>query len=150
MRFLSYLFVSACWSVSPLIKRRVVDYMSLADVPEESGSSSPVPTFVALFSLASTVTLALLAAPTPYRAYTAVVPAEGWTLLMVGAASGAAASIVLVGLLRDGNPGLAMVYLNAATGVMTYVAGALLYGKVTFDGMAGVCMIAAGVALTQG
>lgn len=146
MRLFSYVFVSVCWAISPLIKRRVVDYMSLADV---SDGSSPVPTFVAAYSVISTLVLLLLAAPTPYHAYAAVVPAEGWTLLMVGAGAAAVASIVLMGLLQEGNPGLTMVYLNAATSVLTYLAGALLYSKVTLDGTAGVCLIAAGVSLAH-
>lgn len=146
MRFFSYLFVSVCWAASPLVKRRVVDYMSLADVDD---GSSPVLTFSAAFSAATTVILVLMAAPTPCGAYASAVPAEGWTLLMFGAASGAAASWVMVELLRQGNPGLTTVYMNAATSVLSYVAGALLYDKLTFDGMAGVCLIAAGVTLTR-
>ena len=146
MKALAYVFVSLCWTVSPLVKRRVVDYMSLADVTDDD---SPVRTFVALFSVVSSIILCLMAIPTPYRAYTAAMPAEAWTLLLAGAAAGCAASTALVALLRDGNPGLTMLYLNATASLASYVWGALIYGKLTLDGVGGACLIVAGTTLTR-
>ena len=144
MRALALAFVSICWALAPVVKRRVVDYMSLADEEE-----SPVRCFVALHSVLTALVTVLMALPTPWHSFTRAIPAEGWTLLLFGAASSAASSIVLVGLLRDGNPGLVVVYANAATSILTYVAGALLYGELTLDGCAGVVFIAAGVSLTM-
>lgn len=146
MNIFAYAFVSVCWAVAPLIKRRTLDYMSIAAVGD---SESPVPTFVALFSALSSILLCIVAAFTPFREYIRVIPAEGWSLLIVGAFIGAAASVVLVGLLKDGNPGLTMLYLNATTSILSYVWGALIYGKLTLDGVAGAILVAAGVSLTS-
>lgn len=138
-------FVSLAWCVSPVVKRRVVDYMSMG--PEVHGVS-PVRAFVAVFSTVQTLVVLLLACPTPFGAYLSRVPAQGWTLILVGACVAAASSVALVELLREGNPGLTLVYLNALASVLGYVFGALLYGHLSWDGTAGVIMIAAGVSLT--
>lgn len=144
MRALAFAFVSVCWALAPVVKRRVVDYMSLAD--EED---SPVRCFVALHAVLTAVVTVLLSLPSPVHSFMDSIPAEGWTLLLLGCASSAASSLVLVGLLRDGNPGLVLVYANAATSIITYMVGALLYDKLTLDGCAGVIFIAAGVSLTM-
>lgn len=140
-----FALVSLAWCVSPVVKRRVVDYMSIGpDLPD----GSPVRVFVAVFSAVQALVVLLLACPTPMRAYLSRVPAEGWTLILVGAGVAAASSVALVELLRQGNPGLTVVYLNALSSVVGYLLGAFLYGKLSWDGTAGVIMIVAGVSLT--
>lgn len=145
-RILCYLFVVAAWSTSPVVKRHLLDYMRGDD-----GDMGPVITFTALFSLGSCIVLCLTTlaiAPAP-AAIVRRIPAEGWTLLIMGVILGATASILLVQLLSVGNPGLTVVFLNAGTSVLGFVVGALLYGQLTWDGVAGVILIAAGVALTR-
>ena len=93
--------------------------------------------------------ISLFSAPNPHGKYLKIIPAEGWTMLGLTTAAGAAASMCLIELLRTGNPGLTIVYLNAATSVLTYIIGALLYSSLTWEGTAGVCLITAGVALTR-
>lgn len=115
--------------------------------PEVVGVS-PARAFVAVFSTIQTIVVLLLACPTPFGVYVSRVPAPGWTLIMVGACLAAVSSVALVELLREGNPGLTVVYLNALTSVLGYVFGALLYGRLSWDGTAGVIFIAAGVTLT--
>jgi len=139
-------FVVFAWAVSPLVKRRMLDYMSLPD--GSPGDPSPVRTFVALFSFGCTLASAAWAWPTSPSTFMRRIPAEGWALITFGVALGTLASVFLVHLLASGNPGLTMVHLNAGTSVLTYVLGALLYGKLSWDSTAGVLMIAAGVALT--
>jgi len=142
-RPLSFAFVSSSWAFVPLVKRRLVDYMAVEDGP------SPVRTFVALYSLLTTAALLGFVYPMPYRTFIARIPAVGWTLVIFGALVAALSSIVLVQLLQEGNPGLVVVHLSACTSVLTYVLGALLYGGLSWDGMAGVVLIAAGVTLTS-
>lgn len=144
-RLCHYVFVSATWVATPLMKRRVVDYMSLADIQD----GSPVATFAALFSVFCSVILVLMALPSPYATYMNKIPAEGWTMLGICAVATSGASMSLVNLLREGNPGLTVVYLNAMTCIMTYVCGSLLYGKLSADGMGGVLLITAGIVLTR-
>ena len=116
--------------------------------PEVVGVS-PARAFVAVFSTIQTIVVLLLACPTPFGAYVSRVPAPGWTLIMGGACLAAVSSVALVELLREGNPGLTAVYLNALSSVLGYVLGALLYGRLSWDGTAGVIFIAAGGALTS-
>jgi len=140
-RIPSFLGVSVAWAFAPIVKRRMLDYMSLDD-------KSPVLTFVALYSLMTTVLLMVACYTTDYRAFIRVIPAQGWTLLFVGVLAASASTVALAGLLQEGNPGLTMVHLNACTSILTYVLGALLYGTLSWDGLAGVMMITAGVVLT--
>jgi hypothetical protein len=143
MRLLSLLGVSVAWSIAPVVKRRMLDYMSLGS------DASPVATFVALYSLLQTALLLCACVGTEYRAFIQAIPAEGWTVLLGGVGAAAASTVVLTDLLQEGNPGLTMVHLNACTSVLSYVFGALFYGTLSWDGTAGVLMIAAGVSLTS-
>jgi len=146
MRALYFAFVSLSWAVAPIVKRRVVDYMSLG---EEEDGPSPVRTFVAMFSVLSSVFLVMLAYPASNQEFMRRLPAVGWTLMGMGVVLGCLASLALVVLLQKGNPGLTMVHLNAITSVSSYVMGALLYGNISWEGLAGVLLIAAGFTLTS-
>ena len=154
-KLFQYAFVSMTWVVTPIVKRKLIDYMSLAELPAASawpGSTSlpaATATCALLFSISGVIMIAFFSAPNPHRKYMNVIPAEGWTMLGLTAAAGAAASMCLIDLLKSGNPGLTIVYLNAATSVLTFIVGALIYGKLTWDGLAGVLLIAAGVTLTS-
>lgn len=143
MRLLSLLGVSLAWAFSPVVKRRMLDYMSLGS------DASPVVTFAALYSLLQTFGLVCACIGTESRTFIQAIPAEGWTLLLVGVLAATCSTLVLNGLLQEGNPGLTMVHLNACTSVLSYVFGALFYGTLSWDGTAGVLMIAAGVSLTS-
>jgi len=142
-RAMSMLCVVVAWAVVPLLKRKVLDYMT----GPELGGPSPVRTFVALNSLGCTVVAAILAYPTGPRQFVDAIPGPGWTALVAGVLLSTVAGIMLVGLISSGNPGETIVYLNAGTNVLTYVAGALLYGKLTWEATAGVLLIAAGGVL---
>lgn len=139
------LFVIAAWGVAPMLKRAVLDYMSLADVALDK--ASPVRTFVALNSIGCTIAAGTLAYSTGPMQFVQRIPSEGWATLLAGVLLGTACSIVLMGLLSSGNPGETMVYLNAGTNVLTYVFGALLYGELSWTSTAGVLLIAAGGTL---
>ena len=143
IRLLSLLGVSLAWAFSPAVKRCMLDYMSLGS------DASPVLTFAALYSLLQTALLMCACLGTEYRSHVAAIPAEGWTVLLVGVLAATCSTLVLNGLLQEGNPGLTMVHLNACTSVLSYVFGALFYGALSWDGTAGVLMIAAGVSLTS-
>ena len=143
LRLVSLLGVSLAWAFSPVVKRRMLDYMSLGD------GASPVGTFAALYSVLQAFLLVCACIGTEYRSFIQAVPAEGWTLLLIGVLVAACSTLVLNGLLQEGNPGLTMVHLNACTSVLSYVFGALFYGTLSRDGTAGVLMIAAGVSLTS-
>ena len=142
---MSMLCVIAAWAITPILKRTVLDYMSLADM--EINKPSPVRTFVALNSLGCTLAAFALAYSTGPMQYVQRIPSEGWATLLAGVLIGTVCSIVLVGLLASGNPGETMVYLNAGTNVLTYVFGALFYGELTWTSTAGVLLIAAGGVL---
>lgn len=139
------LFVIAAWGVAPMLKRTVLDYMSLADM--EINKPSPVRAFVALNSIGCTIAANALAYSTGPMQFVQRIPSEGWAALLAGVLLGTACSIVLMGLLSSGNPGETMVYLNAGTNVLTYVFGALLYGELSWTSTAGVLLIAAGGTL---
>ena len=143
-RIASVAFVITAWSVAPLIKRRILDYMA----DPELLVPGPTRTFVAVYSLGCTVVCSAIAYPTGPQAFLQRMPAEGWSLLLFGVTLGSVASIVLTQLISSGNPGLVMVHMNAGTNVLSYVMGALLYGKLSWSGMAGVIAISVGVALT--
>lgn len=144
-RLCLFAFVSISWCVSPLVQRRVVDYMRVEQV--DTRDLNPARVFVALYSTAQAIIAVLLACPAPFYQYWSRLPAAGCTLLGVGAFMSSCASLALVELLRTGNPGLTMVCLTASTSIVGYVIGALLYDHLTFDNTAGVFIIAAGLCL---
>jgi len=135
------------WSVSPVLKRVVMDHMSSLDDPPHL---SPVRTFVVLNSFGCTVVAAVMAVSAQPMLYVKRLSLQAWTVLIVAVVLATLASCLLADLLRTGNPGTTMVFLNAGTNLCTYVVGALFYDKLTWEGMAGVLLIAAGVVLTQG
>ena len=139
--------VVVAWAVTPILKRRVVDYMSLADDLE---GPSPVRTFVMINSVICTAVAAALAYSTGPRQFLERIPAEGWTVLIVGALFTTVAGVLLVNLISTGNPGETMVYLNAGTNILTYIVGAVLYSELTWQATGGVLLIVAGGTLMQG
>jgi hypothetical protein len=133
------------WSVTPLLKRVVMDHMAA----EDAEGPSPVRTFVALSSAGCAIATALLAWPTGPMVFIERLPAVGWTVLLVSIAINTVAGIALADLLRTGNPGLVMVYLNAGTNVCTFLFGTVFYGQLTWDNVAGALLVAAGIALLR-
>lgn len=147
MRALQMLVVVVVWSIVPILKRVVLDYMKYPDSLD--AVASPVRTFVAINSLGCTIAAVALAVPTGPRQFIDRLPSEGWAALLAGVMLSTVAGILLVELLRSDNPGQIMVYLNAGTNVLTYVMGALLYGQLTWQGSAGVLLIAGGIGLIK-
>ena len=132
-----------------MLKRVVMDYMKFPDEVMD-GVASPVRTYVALHSMGCTTMSAILAFPDGPAKFIRRLPSEGWTALIVGMILATVGGIVLAELLSKGNPGTTMVYLNAGTNIMTYVAGAVLYGNLTWQGTAGVLLVASGISLIKG
>ena len=145
-RIVLLLLVILLWSISPLLKRVIMDHMASLDDPEHL---SPVRTFVALNSLGCTIMAAGLAVSSQPIMYVKRLPAQGWIVLLVAVIVNTIAGLLLAELLQKDNPGITMVYLNAGTNVCTFVIGALFYGKLSLQSMCGVFLISAGVVLTQ-
>ena len=145
-RLASMLCVVVVWAITPVLKRQVIDYMSLAD---DLDGPSPVRTFVMINSIVCTAMAGVLAYPPGPRQLIERIPAQGWFVLIVGAALATFAGILIVKLISTGNPGETMVYLNAGTNILSYVIGALLYGNITWQATAGVLLITAGGTLVS-
>ena len=148
-RLAVFLAVILVWSTAPVLKRTVLDYMKYPDMVD-MGTSTPVRAFVALHSLGCTLAAIALAAPTDPMQYVRRIPSEGWAALLAGVILSTIGGVALVQLLSTGNPGTTMVYLNAGTNIMSYLWGAVFYGKVTWDGCAGVLAVAGGLSLMKG
>lgn len=146
LRLMSMMLLIVVWATSPVLKRRVLDYMSLQD---ELEIQSPVRTFVMVNSAVCTFVAALVAYPTGPRQFIDQLPAEGWFVLVAGGVLAVAGGVLLASLLSTGNPGETIVYLNAGTNVLSYVIGCILYGELTWIGTSGVFLIVAGATLLK-
>ena len=147
-RLVQILVVVSVWSVAPILKRVVLDYMKFPDAVLDA-NGSPVRTFVAINSLGCTIAAAALAVPTQPMQFVRRLPSEGWAALLAGVLISTVAGICLVDLLSKNNPGTTTVLLNAGTNVLTYVMGAVLYGRISWDGLAGALLVAAGILLLK-
>jgi uncharacterized membrane protein len=114
--------------------------------PDGDDRAAAVRVFVAVFSLACTIASVTLAVATKSGiiAKVTIVPPADIALFVVGVIMGTVASILLVMLLSQGNPGITMVILNGGTNLVTYLFGAFFYGALSWKGMAGVLLITAG------
>ena len=80
-RLVQILVVVSVWSVAPILKRVVLDYMKFPDAVLDA-NGSPVRTFVAINSLGCTIAAAALAVPTQPMQFVRRLPSEGWAALL--------------------------------------------------------------------
>ena len=144
----SLLVVVAVWTVTPLIRRRMVDRMTV----DKEDSSIAVQVVLLLLGLSYCIAVVSQfcmqhgpAARYEFLTHVAYLRRDGIVVLCSSSCLTLLSNLVLTRLLVLHNPGTVMPMLNACANLSTYVGGAFLYGNgVTREGLLAKLCLSAG------